>query len=64
MEAIAEQIKVVRNELDELESTLDGWDHDAGSLTGFKRYRSISKRIVESAKRLEGLVKVQRALSR
>jgi len=57
MDAIAEQIKVIRKELDELQSSLDGWDHDAGSLTGSKRYRSISKRIMESAKRLEALVK-------
>ena len=57
MDAVADQIKFVRKELDELEGTLDGWDHDAGSLAGSRKYRSIAKRIVESAKRLEALVK-------
>jgi hypothetical protein len=57
MGAAADQIKLLRKELDELEGTLDGWEHDAGSLSGSKKYRAIAKRIAESAKRLEAIVK-------
>lgn len=57
MEVVADQIKVVRKELDEIEGTLNGWENDARSLAGSRLYRSMAKRIVESAKRLEALVK-------
>jgi hypothetical protein len=57
MKQIEEQLDVLRKEIAELSETLPGWDGDARSKGGGARYRSIAKRIVESARRLESLVK-------
>ena len=57
MQAIADAIAQVRKDLDELEQYVPDWEHEAGSLDGSRKYRSISDRIIESAKRLKALVK-------
>lgn len=57
MKAIEEQIDVLRKEITELEETLPNWDGDAASKSGGSRYRNMAKRITESARRLESLVK-------
>ncbi len=57
MENLREQIDVIRSELKELEAHLPHWDNDAYSKAGAGRYKLMAKRIVESAKRLESLVK-------
>ena len=57
MKTIEEQIDLLRKEISELEETLPNWDGDARSKSGASRYKSMAKRIVESARRLEALVK-------
>ena len=57
MNAIPDQIKLLRAELSELENPLPNWDSDAGHQNGARRYGAIAKRISESAKRLEQLFK-------
>ena len=57
MKQIADQVSVLRNDLADLEQTLPNWSDGAGSSLGGPRYRAIAKRIVESARRLEALVK-------
>jgi hypothetical protein len=52
---IKNQLEVLRAELAELEAQLPRWNSD--NLAGAKLPRSIARRIVLSAKRLEALVK-------
>ena len=56
-EKIADGINRVREDLAELENHVSDWAHEAFNLEGSKKYRSIAKRIVLSAQRLEALVK-------
>jgi hypothetical protein len=57
MQSISDQIAVLRNEITDLANLIPDWDGDRRSKSGGSRYRSMAKRIVESAKRLEALVK-------
>ncbi len=57
MHEISDQIEVLRKEVAELADVIPDWDGDRRSKNGATRYKSMSKRIVESAKRLEALVK-------
>jgi len=57
MKAIEEQMDVLRKEITDLAENLPNWDGDARNKSGGSRYRSMAKRIVESARRLESLVK-------
>lgn len=52
---VANQLAIVRAELDELESS-DGW-RTRMNIYGSKNLRSIASRIIRSAKHLEALVK-------
>jgi hypothetical protein len=56
-EKIADGINKVREDLGELEGHIPNWQQYAGSLEGSQKYRSIAKRIVLCAQRLEALVK-------
>jgi hypothetical protein len=57
MKPIANEIETIRGELTELATHLPDWEVEAGNIHGAKKYRSIAKRIVLSAQRLEVLVK-------
>ena len=57
MKIIQEQIQRIRDELRELELILPQWENSAGGIDGSRRFRAISKRVKESAQRLDGLVK-------
>ena len=57
MKAISDQIEVLRREITELDEILPNWDGDRSSKSGGSRYRLLAKRITESARRLESLVK-------
>jgi len=54
IDAIKDQARRLRLDIEELESHFDHWD--SGSTAGGKKLRSIAKRIIFSAKRLEALV--------
>jgi hypothetical protein len=54
-EKVRDQINVLQAELRELE-TSDDW-RNSGGIHGSRRLRDLSKRLTQSAKRLEGLVK-------
>jgi hypothetical protein len=57
MKPVEDQIERVREVLIELQNTLPNWDNDRRSKSGAARYRSIGKRVVESARMLEALIK-------
>jgi hypothetical protein len=57
MKPIADEINKVREELAELERYLPDWNQQAQNISGSGTYRSVARRIVLSAQRLEELVK-------
>ncbi len=56
-EPIKKQIGLLREELSELEAEFLDFERMAQNSTGSKKYRSIARRIVLSAQRLEQYVK-------
>jgi hypothetical protein len=57
VDVVAKQLSRLREELVELEETFPRWDHEAINLDGSRRFRSIGKRIVGSARQLEELIR-------
>jgi len=55
IDSIKTQITTLRNDIKDLEAQLPKWNPD--NLAGAKKPRLISRRIVQSANRLETLVK-------
>lgn len=55
--AIGDEINKIREELSELEGHLPDWENYSRNIDGSRKYRSIARRIVLSAQRLEERVK-------